>query len=44
MLSTIFGPIVSAWLDGTEVKMRQWVDQALNLDNVGDGFFLRADR
>ncbi|TXT13456.1 hypothetical protein VHUM_00823 [Vanrija humicola] len=32
-LSAIFAPVVTAWLDDTAVKMRQWADNALRLDN-----------
>lgn len=34
-LSSIFSPLVTAWLDDTAVKMRQWADNALRLDDVG---------
>ncbi|BEJ13854.1 hypothetical protein CspHIS471_0310280 [Cutaneotrichosporon sp. HIS471] len=32
-LSSIFEPVISAWLDETAVKMRQWADNALRIDD-----------
>lgn len=42
-LSSIFAPIVFAWLDDTAIKMRQWADNALKLDDVCCGILGNCD-